>query len=112
VQIEEKRLGAGLGLYLITSTVRGLIINILPGMVSEFICVISSRGLHFQTVEFTANELDFWRRAVRFANELRPEFEAEGAHYLFWRIIAEAEHTLETLTSGIGRRYLFRVNRG
>jgi hypothetical protein len=43
VQIENKKLGAGLGLYLIASTVDHLVVNILPGMVSEFICVLGPK---------------------------------------------------------------------
>jgi hypothetical protein len=40
VQMEDKKLGAGLGLYLIASTTARLIVNILPGRVSEFIAVL------------------------------------------------------------------------
>jgi hypothetical protein len=40
VQIEDKQLGAGLGLYLVTSRANHFVVNILPGAVSEFICVI------------------------------------------------------------------------
>jgi hypothetical protein len=40
VQIEEKTLGAGLGLYLITSLATKFVINILPGRVSEFVCAL------------------------------------------------------------------------
>jgi len=39
-QIEDKKLGAGLGLYLVTSTVTKLVINIMPGRLAEFICVL------------------------------------------------------------------------
>ena len=38
--IEDKKLGAGLGLYQVTSSVSRLVINILPHSVSEFICVL------------------------------------------------------------------------
>jgi hypothetical protein len=38
--IEDKKLGAGLGLYLVTSACRRLVINVLPGRVSEFICIL------------------------------------------------------------------------
>ncbi len=38
--IEEKKLGAGLGLYLIAATTTEFVINILPGSVSEFICML------------------------------------------------------------------------
>ena len=37
-QIERKKLGAGIGLYLIASTVSRMLINLLPGGVTEFIC--------------------------------------------------------------------------
>ncbi|MCB9557791.1 MAG: hypothetical protein H6707_16895 [Deltaproteobacteria bacterium] len=39
VQIERKKLGAGLGLFLIASTVSRLVINLLPGAVTEIICM-------------------------------------------------------------------------
>ena len=41
-QIEEKKLGAGLGLYLVTSASRRMVINVLPNRVSEFICVLEA----------------------------------------------------------------------
>ena len=37
---ERKRLGAGLGLYLVTSHAAELWINVLPGGVTEFVCVL------------------------------------------------------------------------
>jgi hypothetical protein len=40
VQIEQKTIGAGLGLYLIASESKALVINVLPDEVSEFICVL------------------------------------------------------------------------
>lgn len=41
MQIERKKLGAGLGLYLISSIVNQLIVNVLPGGVTEFICIVT-----------------------------------------------------------------------
>jgi hypothetical protein len=41
-QIQDKRSGAGLGLFLIVSRVFRFIINVLPGRVSEFICTFSA----------------------------------------------------------------------
>lgn len=38
--MEDKKLGAGLGLYVVGSASRRLIINVLPGYVSEFIAVL------------------------------------------------------------------------
>jgi hypothetical protein len=38
--IEEKKLGAGLGLYQIASLATRMIVNILPGSVAEFICIV------------------------------------------------------------------------
>jgi hypothetical protein len=41
-QLEEKKLGAGLGLYLIASSATALVVNVLPNQVSEFICVVQA----------------------------------------------------------------------
>lgn len=38
--IEEKKRGAGLGLYQIVSSVTRIAINVLPGSVAEFICIL------------------------------------------------------------------------
>lgn len=40
IQIEDKNLGAGLGLYLVASSVTRLVVNILPRQLSEFICIM------------------------------------------------------------------------
>ncbi|MCC6746504.1 MAG: hypothetical protein IT371_02535 [Deltaproteobacteria bacterium] len=56
VQIEEKKLGAGLGLYLIASTASRIIINVLPGSVTEFITVVEppSANSTIRLFSFTA----------------------------------------------------------
>ena len=43
VQIEDKALGAGLGLYIVSSTSSRIMINVFPGKLSEFICVLEPR---------------------------------------------------------------------
>ncbi len=43
VQMEQKKLGAGLGLYIISSTATRVMVNILPGEITEFICVLEPR---------------------------------------------------------------------
>lgn len=54
-QIEQKQLGAGLGLYLITSTVSRMIVNLLPGGVTEFICVLEpTREQRLKLFSFTS----------------------------------------------------------
>ncbi|MCC6749336.1 MAG: hypothetical protein IT371_16855 [Deltaproteobacteria bacterium] len=54
-QIEDKKLGAGLGLYIIASSVSRLEINMLPGSVTEFIGVVEPpvNGGHLRSVSFT-----------------------------------------------------------
>ncbi len=44
IQIEEKKLGAGLGLYLCASSVSRFVVNIMPGVVTEFVCIIEPRA--------------------------------------------------------------------
>jgi hypothetical protein len=48
--IEQKKLGAGLGLYQIASTATRFVINILPGSVSEFICTMEPAGKKDESV--------------------------------------------------------------
>lgn len=43
IQIEQKKLGAGLGLYLCASSASRFVVNVMPGQISEFICVIEPR---------------------------------------------------------------------
>lgn len=55
-QIEEKRLGAGLGLYLVSSTATRFVINVLPGSVAEFICILeppTSSGTQLKVLSVT-----------------------------------------------------------
>ena len=40
VQIEDKKLGAGLGLYIVVTSSSRLVINVQPGAFSEFVCVL------------------------------------------------------------------------
>jgi len=40
VQMEDKKLGAGLGLYIVCSTSSRIVVNVFPGKLSEFICVL------------------------------------------------------------------------
>jgi hypothetical protein len=44
IQIEEKKLGAGLGLYLCASSVSRFVVNVVPNLVCEFVCVIEPRS--------------------------------------------------------------------
>ena len=44
VQIEQKTIGAGLGLYLVTVEASALIVNVLPDEVTEFICILDGIG--------------------------------------------------------------------
>lgn len=43
VQMEQKQLGAGLGLYIVASTASQVMVNILPGELTEIICVLEPR---------------------------------------------------------------------
>lgn len=43
IQLENKKLGAGLGLYLIASTTSKLVVNVLPKSLCEFVCIIEGK---------------------------------------------------------------------
>lgn len=54
-QIEQKKLGAGLGLYLMASNAASMVVNVYPRRVSEFICCLGppSRGAPLRLLSTT-----------------------------------------------------------
>lgn len=76
VQIENKKLGAGLGLYLVTSAVQQLLVNVLPGGVTEVICAFeppSQQQLGTRVFSFTAQRPGWMAYAQIEEPELPPE---------------------------------------
>jgi SAM-dependent methyltransferase len=76
---------------------------------TQFGLALASRGLGFETVDFTANDHRVWQRVLRCAQEMKDDFRAEDNLDLCWAYIEEAEEVLRCIDTGRARRYLYMV---
>ena len=66
-------------------------------------------GLTFQTWDFTQDEIDIWEKILQTAEELRPEYAAEGNLFLYETSVSDAKPMLAAVKSGRRRRYLYHI---
>jgi ubiquinone/menaquinone biosynthesis C-methylase UbiE len=72
---------------------------------------LASNGFKFKAQNFQTNEESIWQRTEQVAEELRSDFEAEGAKDVYMSRKAEAKKNLEWQRQGIMARYLYIATR-
>ncbi len=73
---------------------------------------LTKLNLSFRTYDYTAKERGYWTMCKQVAEELRPEFEAEGNLEICKCRVEESERVLEVVNSDRNSRHLYHVRQG
>jgi SAM-dependent methyltransferase len=76
---------------------------------THFARAIRELDLAFTNLDYSTSEREHWQRKRRLAEELKPEFEAEGNAWLQHRRWIEAEYHRPYVEAGNVSRYLYTV---
>lgn len=82
--------------------------NLAPGG-TPLAKALQSCELSFRTWDFTEDYREVWERGLQAAEELKPEFEAEGNTSICEGRMTEAKWALEFCTTGRSSRYLYHI---
>jgi SAM-dependent methyltransferase len=77
---------------------------------TELAVELQRLGLAYQTWDYGRIDYEHARRKQQIAEELRPQFEAEGSLFLCEDHLAEARWVQEAFEAGAHARYLYRVD--
>jgi ubiquinone/menaquinone biosynthesis C-methylase UbiE len=72
---------------------------------------LQQHQLAYQTWDLTREDYQHAQRKKAIADELRPQFEAEGNLFLYENRLGEAEGVMAAIEAGAHRRYLYRCCR-
>jgi ubiquinone/menaquinone biosynthesis C-methylase UbiE len=80
----------------------------LPPEKTPLAQALHQHQLAYQTWDLTEEDYQHAQRKKAIADELRPQFEAEGNLFLYENRLGEAEGVMAAIQAGAHRRYLYR----
>lgn len=73
--------------------------------------VLTEMDVNFQTKEFTENEIALWSYREEKIQSLKDEYKEEKNLFLFYDTFSESKNLLEVLRQGLGRRYIYIIEK-
>lgn len=70
---------------------------------------LEKSGMQYETWDFTAEEMELWKKSITIANELKNQFIEEGNLALYEGLVSEATRELEFSDSDRRCRYLYHA---